>query len=81
MSTNLVFVPFDHLHVSVKWCSFFVSDSHVLTISGSLMSTIRDTCLSVWILALMVSSVLPSFCCCSLNLRISCSSCVGVGKM
>ena len=62
---NLVFVLFDHLHVSVNPCSFFVSASHVLIISGSLMSTIFDTCFRVCVLEHIVSFVLPSFCCCS----------------
>jgi hypothetical protein len=53
--TNLVFVVFAHLHVLVKSCSFFVSASHVFTISGSLRSAILETYVKVWIRACIVS--------------------------
>ena len=55
MLTNLVFVVFAHLHVLVKLCSFFVSASHVFTISGSLRSAILERYAKVWIRACIVS--------------------------
>lgn len=78
---NLVFVLFDHLHVFVNPCSFCVSPSHVFTISGSLMSAILLTCLRVCVLEFTVSSVLPSFCCCSRKARMFCSIWLGFGSL
>lgn len=75
---NLVFVLLFHVHAFVKWCSFFWSASHSLTISGSSISHICDTWRSVCMRARTVSSALPFFCWSSLKSKISCSILAGV---
>lgn len=68
---NLVFVLFAHVQTLVKWCSLFLSASHVFTISGSFRSHIFETWFNACIRERIVSSARPSRIWYSLKLKIS----------